>query len=396
MANGIDLDISKMLLELSNEKKRLKKESLNIKTEYKSIIDTLVDFKCSDCASLNIKEIDGYYVCLECGLKIENIIDSGQEWRNFNNDDSKGIDNSRCDIPTNELLPKTSMGSLVGYSCRETYTTKRIRNMNNWYSVSYKDSSLMESFNNITIIALNSGLNQCIIDEAKFMFKRVSDIKSSRRTKKEGMKAGALALACKLKGVPRNCDEIAKICRMSNTKTLRKSIKTFEEIWNTIIFKEKTDLENLKKEICSPDTKVSSQVYNQNVNEKSVTDIDDVDSNSDNNDDSSSSDDEDNSTGLKNHIGKLHRFISAMCLDEKIFEACSIILQYTEKKNYLDKHNPLSRITAIIFYIVDRLHIKINKFQIIKTCQVSEVTINKCYMKLVVYKEELNNILLPV
>lgn len=387
LANGIDLDISKMLLELSNEKKRLKKESRNINTDYQSITDTIVDFKCSDCTSLNIKEIDGYYVCLDCGLKIENIIDAGQEWRNFNNDDSRGVDNARCDLPTNELLPKTSMGSLVGYSCRETYTTKRIRNMNNWYSVSYKDSSLMESFNNITIIALNSGLNQCIIDEAKFMFKRVSDIKSSRRSKKEGMKAGALALACKLKGVPRNCDEIALICKMKNTKTLRKSIKTFEEIWNTIILKEKTDLENLKKEICNPDI------------DESIVDTDADECNSSSEDETSSnetSSDEDDETGISNHMGKLHRFISALCLDEKIFEACSIILQYIEKKNYLDKHNPLSRITAIIFYIIDRFHIKINKFQIIKTCKVSEVTINKCYVKLMVYKQELNNIILTL
>ncbi|NBU96693.1 MAG: hypothetical protein EBS19_00545, partial [Spirochaetia bacterium] len=65
-----------------------------------------------------IKEIDGFYVCLKCGLKIESVIDAGQEWRNYNNDDSRGGDQARCDMPTNELLPKSSMGGLVGWGGR--------------------------------------------------------------------------------------------------------------------------------------------------------------------------------------------------------------------------------------------------------------------------------------
>ena len=90
--------------------------------------------------------------------------------------------------------------------------------------------------------------------------------------------------------------------------------------------------------------------------------------------------------------GKLHRFINDLSLDEKIYNASRIVLEYTEKNNYLDKHNPLSRITAIIFYIVDRYKLKISKYQIIKTCSVSDVTINKCYQKLMKYKNELNSI----
>ena len=244
----MELDISKMLLEISNEKRQKKKEiqiQNNIKSnildssDYKDLNDSLANFKCIECSSYKIKEIDGFYVCLKCGLKIESVIDAGQEWRNYNNDDSRGGDQARCDMPTNELLPKSSMGGLVGWGGRESFTTKRIRNMSRWYSTTYKESSLMEIFNNITIIAMNSGLNQCVIEEAKHMFKRVSEVKAARRTKKDGMKAGAIALACKLKGCPRNSLEIAKICRLKNNKTLRRGIKVFEEIWNNIILKEK-------------------------------------------------------------------------------------------------------------------------------------------------------------
>jgi transcription initiation factor TFIIIB Brf1 subunit/transcription initiation factor TFIIB len=426
--DGISLDISKMLLEISNEKRRQKKEFRNINTNYETLTDALVNFKCTDCNSINIKEIDGYYTCLKCGLKIENVIDAGQEWRYYSNDDNKGADPARCDMPTNELLPKSSMGSIVGFSSRETFTAKRIRNMNHWYSNTYKECSLMETFNNITIMAITSGINQCVIEEAKYMYKKVSDIKSSRRTKKEGMKAGAIALACKLKGVPRNTPEIAKICHMKNNKTLRKSIKTFEEIWNNIILKEnhgivadtghdiiddsatETDDEddvldaldvldvqevvNNKNTIINTTTNTTPTTTTNIISKSEITSK--ITSKIVSKSDSDSESDSDDEPNYMAYNGKLHRFISDLGLDEKVYTACKVILEYVEKNNYLDKHNPLSRITSIIFYIVDRFNIKINKYQIIQTCAVSEVTINKCYQKLMKFKTELNKIILPL
>jgi transcription initiation factor TFIIIB Brf1 subunit/transcription initiation factor TFIIB len=86
--------------------------------------------------------------------------------------------------------------------------------MNHWNAIPYRESSLLETFNNITIMAQNASISQCIIEEAKYMYKKVTDIKSSRRTKKEAMKAGCIMLACKLKGVPRNCNEIAQIFKL--------------------------------------------------------------------------------------------------------------------------------------------------------------------------------------
>jgi transcription initiation factor TFIIIB Brf1 subunit/transcription initiation factor TFIIB len=406
----MDLDISKMLLEISNEKRKKKKE-LQEKTivntldssTYKDSNDSLANFKCIECNGYRIKEIDGYYVCLKCGLKIESVIDAGQEWRNYNNDDSRGIDQSRCDMPTNELLPKSSMGGLVGWNAKETFTTKRIRNMSRWYSTTYKESSLMEIFNNITIIAMNSGLNQCIIEESKHMFKRVSEVKSARRTKKDGMKAGAIALACKLKGCPRNSAEIAKICRLKNNKTLRRGIKGFEEIWNNIILNEKhaeKALVDSKKALRNTIEANSEHSHNESESDDDTEDknseddsINDTDSDSDA--EAEAEDEIESNTHndiLANYTGKLHRFISALGLDDKVFQACKKILDHVEIYNYLDKHNPLSRIASILFYVIDRLNIKIKKYQIIQICQVSQVTIDKCYQKLMKYKVALNNI----
>ena len=79
-------------------------------------------------------------------------------------------------------------------------------------------------------------------------------------------------------------------------------------------------------------------------------------------------------------------------MDEKIFEACRIILTHVENEKYLDKHTPLSRTSAVIFYLNEKMKLNINKHHILQTCEISEVTINKCYQKLMKYNDELENI----
>lgn len=427
MADSIGMDNMAMLFsQIAQEKKRQKEQSrkmaVSMQADIQVGVDSVeptpleinpnldIDIRCSDCRSLNIKELNGYFTCLNCGLKNDIVIDAGQEWRFYGNDDHKGGDPARCDMPMNELLPKSSMGGLVGYGGKETATTKRIRNMNHWYSIPYKESTLMETFNNITIMAQNSGLNQCIIEEAKYMYKKVSDLKASRRTKKEGMKAGSISLACKLKGVPRNCDEIARICHIKNNKTLRKSIKTFEEIWNIIQSKERAHSSKLKNaKIASGDLEIDQ---NSDDDSNDDSDRDDRDGDDGTDDDSSEMDssDEDaqkniqkdmNIDKIDNKIGKsadnemlakLHRFISKLGMDDKVFYACKTILIHVENESYLNKHNPLSRIAAVIFYVSERCNLNINKHSLMQICTVSDITINKCYQKLMYYKPALNKI----
>lgn len=428
MADSIGMDNMAMLFsQIAQEKKRQKEQSrkmaISMQADIQVGVDSVeptpleinpnldIDIRCSDCRSLNIKELNGYFTCLNCGLKNDIVIDAGQEWRFYGNDDHKGGDPARCDMPMNELLPKSSMGGLVGYGGKETATTKRIRNMNHWYSIPYKESTLMETFNNITIMAQNSGLNQCIIEEAKYMYKKVSDLKASRRTKKEGMKAGSISLACKLKGVPRNCDEIARICHIKNNKTLRKSIKTFEEIWNIIQSKERAHSSKLKNaKIASGDLEID-QNSDDDSNDDSDHDRDDSDDGTDDDSLGTDSSDEDAREDIQkdmnidrivgNKIGKsadnemmakLHRFISKLGMDDKVFYACKTILIHVENESYLNKHNPLSRIAAVIFYVSERCNLNINKHSLMQICTVSDITINKCYQKLMYYKPALNKI----
>ena len=64
---------------------------------------------------------------------------------------------------------------------------------------------------NIQIIASNAGINPCIIQEAKHMFKEVVTYKAIKRIKKKIIEAASIQWACNMKGVPRDSSEMAVI-----------------------------------------------------------------------------------------------------------------------------------------------------------------------------------------
>ena len=197
--------------------------------------------RCPDpsCLSTDIIECDGQDVCRECGMAIDTVIDSSQEWRYYGADDSKGQDPSRCGLPTSDLLPGMSIGCNMGYvSGKNSYAVRKMRNYSYWNSVSYREGKLMEAFNNMTIMSRNAGISNCIIEEAKYMYKKVSEVRSARKQKLETMKAASILLACKVFGVRRNFDEIMQVFNIENNRTVRKSLKSFEEIWVAIELRE--------------------------------------------------------------------------------------------------------------------------------------------------------------
>ena len=321
---------------------------------------------CSSCESIKIVEIEGHYVCQDCGIENDLVIDCGQEWRYYGSDDTKNSDPSRCGMPTNELLPNSSIGSSVGFSNGDSRSMSKIRNMNNWYNIPYRESSLLESFNNITILCENAGINSMIIEEAKIMYKAVSEVKHSRRIKKEAMKAASVFLACELKNVSRSIKEIANIFNIKDTKVMSRSIKNFEEIWQSINISKNIIKEVDEKE--SEELSIEEQIMMEFSNNK------------DNDQDYES-------------LNYLHRHCSKLNISDKIYMICKEILLYIEKNNILETHNPLSRVSSVIFYVSNNLNLSINKTSITKVCNISEVTINKCYNKLNKYNSQLLQII---
>ena len=89
---------------------------------------------CTICNSSNILNDNNQSVCIDCGTILENNIDYNAEWRYYGSDDSKYSDPTRCGLPTNALLPQSSIGSTISFKCNESYDMKKIRNYYGLYS----------------------------------------------------------------------------------------------------------------------------------------------------------------------------------------------------------------------------------------------------------------------
>ena len=405
------------LLEELHKSKSSKKKILSDAPSEKNL--------CPACNSTDIIESEGYAVCRSCGIRDECVLDQGQEWRYYGGDDNtKSKDPARCGMPTNDLLPNTGMGIILSHKGKETHEMKKVRNLQYWSHLSYKESSLIKIFNNITILSQNGGISSCITEEAKIMYMKVSTLKTSRRIKKDCMKAASVSLACKFLNVPRSCDEICVMFNITNKKLFRKALKLFEEIWFSIEAREKN--EHMEK--------IKAYLKEHPVAEISITDWKDIRAQMDKYEDSDagsvmedqasdadatsaspdeiplplaevppkessatpavlelsmssdvSKEPEALTTKSYNSNSYLHRLCCKLGIDDKTYSICQETCDEIDRRKILDKHNPLSRTTTIIYYVAIKYNLPLTRTQISVACNVSEVTINKCYAKMMHY-----------
>ena len=122
-------------------------------------IDDLKEIECSYCKSKQFIKDDSLLTCSECYNIMENVIDCSAEWRYYNGDDSKSEDPSRCGLPTNTLLPKSSLGSIIGKSMRDSKDLHCIRKLQTWTSMPYSERKLLNVFERFTNNTNNMGIS---------------------------------------------------------------------------------------------------------------------------------------------------------------------------------------------------------------------------------------------
>ena len=291
--------------------------------------------KCKYCDSEDIITENGNIICLECAAINELIIDSCAEWRFYGSDDSKNSDPNRCGLPTNDLLPESSLGSTISFKYGESYEMRKIRNYHTWNAMPYKERSLYNVFDSIQIRAINSGIPACIIEEAKVMYKKISETRISRGSNRKGIIASCIYKACKLKNVPRSAKEIAEIFQLQITH-MTKGCKKFDEIMNF------------------------NKSENLGLNTSSSTSID-----------------------------FLERFCSRLNIGNEIFNICKSVCEAAEKYSLVSENTPPSVAAGCIYLVCTLLNISISKKDISVSCKISEVTISKCYKKLLKYHNHL-------
>lgn len=297
-----------------------------------TIIKSIED--CEKCNS-NFIELEGKRICPNCGNVQTGLIDFNPEWRFYGNDDSKFSDPTRVGLPTNELLPESSLGSSISFKYGESYDMKKIRNYHVWNSMPYKERSLYNVFDKIQITSSNSGIPNCIIEEAKNLYKQISDIKIHRGSNRKGIIASCIYKACIIQDSPRSAKEIADIFKI-NISHMTKGCKKFDEIINMNICKTK---------------------YKYKMS-------------------TSSSD-------------FIQRFCSKLNIGNNIFKICNHVCSKAEEYNLVSKCIPPSIAAGSIYLVCYILNINISKKEISQICKISEVTISKCYKNLYDYHQYL-------
>lgn len=187
---------------------------------------------CDDCKTDNIIEdtSHGILVCKNCGQVVSNLLDTHPEWKQFTDGDKKDTGRNSLNIST--LLPQSSIATTISGNC-----SSRIKTLHGWSAMPYKERSLNEVFKIIQSKCVEGKILKCIEDDAKIMYKNISDCKHLvgknkdkniiiRGINRKSLIAACVLFACRKKDKTRSPKEIAELFALKYTE-ITKGCKTF-------------------------------------------------------------------------------------------------------------------------------------------------------------------------
>lgn len=286
---------------------------------------------CNDCQNDDIIEdtSHGILVCKNCGQVVSNLLDTQPEWSNFADGDKK--DNGRNSSSISRLLPQSSIATTISGNC-----SSRIKTLHGWSAMPYKERSLNEVFKIIQIKCVEGKILKCIEDDAKIMYKNISDCKHLvgknkdkniiiRGVNRKSLIAACVLFACRKKDKTRSPKEIAELFGLKYTE-ITKGCKTFLKL---------AKLKHME---------------------------------------------------LKFSFTKPEHFITRFCDELKIkkeyAEQAIQISNNVQKLHIASVHTPLSLATGSIYLMINLNGFNIQKKTIAEKFNVSQVTIAKAFKKL--------------
>lgn len=280
---------------------------------------------CEKCKGDNLIVDDGQNICLNCNSLQSRIIDDGAEWRYYGADDSRESDPTRCGMPSNDLLPKSSLGSIIGGRRGDNRDMRRIRMYQMWNSMPYWERTLYSIFDKLTNNTNNHGIPSKVIEDAKVLYKRASEKKISRGDNKDGLIASCIYYACLINKLPRSPKEIARMFHI-DPNVLTKGNARFQ-----ILLQINVDSSN-------PDDYIT-------------------------------------------------RFGSRLNMNYTDVQKCKEFAKKLDELEIVSENAPTSVAAGALYYYSTLNDLEYSKKQIADVCEVSEVTITKCYKRLIKFKE---------
>jgi transcription initiation factor TFIIB len=312
----------------------LKVESTNeTNSDCKSFkIDNLKDKKiCFNCNETDFLIMDSeMIICTFCGVENDSIIDYQAEWRYYGNDDNKrSSDPNRCGVPTNPIIPDSSLSTVILGKGFEVF-----RKLNSWNGLSYKQRSLIAILNKIALKANIDNVPQSIIDATMNMYKIISQDYIKRGASRESLIAACFFNALRDQGMIRSTDEVAKLFDIKSKK-LSKGCNEFTEL---MFSKNKEYVKNMKP-----------------IESKDL----------------------------------IERYCTLLEIDEGYIIVGIKAAILIDKLGICQENNPKSIAVGVIYLISQNYNLGFTKKEIADLCKTSEVTVSNTYTQMMKFKKYL-------
>lgn len=193
------------------------------------------EFSCGHCGYQQEEvNLEDDVVCNSCGTLYRPNIDSSAEYRFFGAEDRSSTDPCRVGAPIDSRFPHSTLGTIilnktVGGNKSNRIAMARVRRFHTWNLLPYKERSLLQVFEQLSLTATNNGIDIRTIDVAKVLYIRLVEHCDKRGMSRTSVVASCIYSALKMIGQPRKPKEVSDIFHLSSTQ-FTKSFKYFQEV----------------------------------------------------------------------------------------------------------------------------------------------------------------------
>lgn len=285
-----------------------------------------------------VDQENGVHICSNCGVIINDIIDTTAEWRYYGGEDTGDSDPTRCGNPINPLLPLSSLATYIGGNFNKKFSS--IKRIHRWNAMPTDERSRWTVFSFINDKVKDTKLSKKTINLCKFYYTKLTEKTNddniykdlTRGLVRKGLISACLWYSCKMNKKQRSVNEIAEIFNIESTEVTR-GIRKFVELCR-----------------------------NKNI---------------------------DIQIKASNYEEFIEYFCDRLKLSKKKMKLSIVIARRAKKIKIVDDNTPPSIAASSIYIVCKFLNVMLDKKMITKVCDVSEVTLTKCIKKMIQYQDKL-------
>lgn len=282
---------------------------------------------CPFCYSNHIDVVEGNYVCSQCNTVVTRMIDNSPEWRYYGAEDNRSVNPTRCAPPSGGVAP--GLGASMSMSAPGGGAgggiSRTLQKLQMWNSMTHQERNLYHIFDSMAVAAANHGISLCLLEEAKCLYKRISEGRISRGENRKALIACSIYMACVMNGVPRTINEIVSMFDVK-TPSMTYACKQFQDMLRI------------------------------NIASSKPADF-------------------------------IPRFCSKVGVGSDILHMCRHVIQVADELCLVTESTPPALVASVIYMCCCIRKVKVCKKHVAEACHLSQVTISKCHKRLVQHRD---------